>query len=266
MGKISEKHLDYSLQCSRATLEMEELYPSKENDEVCYKIAAGDLNQQQAIDGIVNSMKLDKSQGVEQEVSSYSKYCYEGSLVLINNFNIRSKDKLLKAEGELARIREFALKLAPKPGQFDLPHLQEIHKFLFQDIYPFAGKLRQENISKGNSIFLPVEQFQNGIPYFFQYLNKRIAKPDGLKLDDLAAKLAYYMSELNFIHPFREGNGRTQREFIRCLALKYGYTINWASVGKLKLKEATIKAFDDPNDLLDLAGCIKEGINIYSFL
>lgn len=79
----------------------------------------------------------------------------------------------------------------------------------------------------------------------------------GLSAEKFSEMAAYYMSELNIIHPFREGNGRSIREFIRQLALKCGYIINWPLIGSEALLEATITAAAD-NNYRPLADCIFE--------
>jgi len=68
-------------------------------------------------------------------------------------------------------------------------------------------------------------------------------------LDEFIDKLTYYMTELNVLHPFREGNGRTQREFFRCLAKESGYSINWADVDASAMLTAMIRSPYD-NSLL----------------
>jgi cell filamentation protein len=73
-------------------------------------------------------------------------------------------------------------------------------------------------------------------------------------VDNFSEKAAYYMSEINMIHPFREGNGRTIREFIRQLALYCGYIINWSLIDKDTLLNATIAAVD--KDYIPMSSCI----------
>ena len=74
------------------------------------------------------------------------------------------------------------------------------------------------------------------------------------QLDDLA----FIMAELNIIHPFREGNGRTIREFIRCLGLHYGLLINWGNVDKEKILSASIQSVDDSTALRHIIECCIE--------
>ena len=103
--------------------------------------------------------------------------------------------------------------------------LLEIHHHLFQDVYEWAGKVRTVNISKDGKPFFEGERFQMG----FRYIDSLIIEFDKIKPDNQQAiceKLAEILDNINFRHPFREGNGRAQREFIRTLAFQKGYTLN----------------------------------------
>ena len=103
--------------------------------------------------------------------------------------------------------------------------LLKIHHYLFQDVYNWAGKVRTVNISKNGKPFFDGERFDNA----FHYVNKLIIDYRKIKNNDkkqVAEKLAEILDNVNFLHPFREGNGRTQREFIRLLALEKGLELN----------------------------------------
>lgn len=100
-----------------------------------------------------------------------------------------------------------------------------IHKYLFQDVYAWAGKVRTVEISKEGTPFLPTAAFDTGFAYVDRLLMeyRKIAAGD---LPPLAGKLAELLDSINHLHPFREGNGRTQREFLRTLALEKGIVLN----------------------------------------
>jgi cell filamentation protein len=103
--------------------------------------------------------------------------------------------------------------------------LFEIHKYLFQDIYTWAGKKRIVEISKDGKQFFPTTHFDNAL----RYIDQLIAEYKKIPKDDkrhLAEKLAEILDNINYLHPFREGNGRTQREFLRLLASEKGLTLN----------------------------------------
>lgn len=100
-----------------------------------------------------------------------------------------------------------------------------IHKYLFQDIYAWAGKKRTVEISKDGKQFFPTTHFDNA----FGYIDTLITEFKGIHRDNkrrLAEKLAEILDNVNYLHPFREGNGRTQREFLRLLANEKGWTLN----------------------------------------
>jgi len=103
--------------------------------------------------------------------------------------------------------------------------LFEIHKHLFQDLYVWAGKKRIVEISKDGKQFFPTSHFDNA----FRYIEQLIAEFRKIPKDNkrkLAGKLAELLDNVNYLHPFREGNGRTQREFLRLLTLEKGLTLN----------------------------------------
>ena len=103
--------------------------------------------------------------------------------------------------------------------------LLEIHQHLFQDIYAWAGKVRTVNISKDGKPFFDGERFSSA----FQYIDSLIEEYrtiDSSNFAEIAKVLDFILDHVNFLHPFREGNGRTQREFIRLLALEKGLTLN----------------------------------------
>lgn len=100
-----------------------------------------------------------------------------------------------------------------------------IHKHLFQDIYIWAGKKRIVEISKDRKQFFPTSHFDNAIRYIDKLVTEFKNIPKGNK-KSLAEKLAEILDNVNYLHPFREGNGRAQREFLRILALEKELTLN----------------------------------------
>ena len=103
--------------------------------------------------------------------------------------------------------------------------LLDIHRYLFQDVYHWAGQKRAVEISKQGKPFFLTEYFDNG----FSYTDTLIVdyrKINPADKSSLAGYLAVLLDNINYLHPFREGNGRTQREFIRVLALEKGYSLN----------------------------------------
>jgi len=107
----------------------------------------------------------------------------------------------------------------------DSNSLLTIHHYLFQDVYAWAGKVRTVNISKDGKPFFDGERFAIA----FQYIDNLLLEYKNIRKtnrNQIAEKLAELLDNINYLHPFREGNGRTQREFIRLLALEKGYQLN----------------------------------------
>jgi cell filamentation protein len=194
----------------------------------------------------------------DRKETGQSRYCYPGTDVLINKENIRNAKALAAYEADITILRQYELeKEQVVKGRFGTTHLKRIHQYIFQDIYPFAGKYRIENITKGSTTFCRSEFIQENLECILGEL-KNDRYLEDLEERKFADKAAYYMSEINMIHPFREGNGRTIREFIRQLALYCGYSINWSLIDKATLLNATIAAVDKDYKLL--SACIQKVI------
>ena len=175
-------------------------------------------------------------------------YVYPGTNVLKNLRDIRDPEALSTAEAIATTRRVSELQLKPLPGRFDIPHLQSIHRHIFQDIYPWAGKFRQVNIARSGQFYFAFhEQIVSVLTETFD----KLTKEQHLKHADpkqFANRAAYYLGELNAIHPFRDGNGRTQREFVRQLGLNAGHTLNWFRVSRAQMYEASARSFDQGNN------------------
>lgn len=157
----------------------------------------------------------------------------------------------MEKERQFTGFRLVQLEQDPIQGNFDLSHLQKIHKHLFQDIYSWAGHLRTVDISKGNTLFA----LSHNLKPLFDDLTSKLKRDNflrGLNIEKFSERLAFYTSEINAYHPFREGNGRSTREFVRCLAKEAGYTINYSQIDKTELYQALVKSFTDYSDLKDV--------------
>lgn len=156
------------------------------------------------------------SNRVQEALSSQSKYCYPNSNVLINNFNIQNQENLNKAERNITALMLLKLQTNPIPEAnklFSVEYFTDLHKQVFEHIYPFAGKIRNENMIKGNTPFCRPEFIYNYLNMLFEKMFEDVKK---IKTkEDIITFLAYYYSEINIVHPFREGNGRIMREFLR---------------------------------------------------
>ena len=127
---------------------------------------------------------------------------------------------------------------------FNKEYFLSIHKYLFQDIYPWAGTIREVDLFKDNSAFAPARFLDGSLNDFFENL-KRDNFLSGFNTDEVSELASYYMLELNFIHPFREGNGRTKRHFMTQLVKGAGYDLGLDRIRPEELVMADILAFDD---------------------
>ena len=189
--------------------------------------------------------------------TTQSIYCYPDSNVLKNKLNIRDNKLLKTAEEEITLIKQMELLKNPIKGNFSKAHFMNIHKFIFEDIYSFAGKIRREQISKADTMFYPPNLIDRELDKVFAKIKEKnmLKETDKEKVFD---NLAYVMAELNIIHPFREGNGRSIREFIRLMAKRMGYDLNWGNVDKEKLLEASILSVDNYKMLIRiLEACVE---------
>lgn len=170
--------------------------------------------------------------------------------VLRNRLGISDEATLEQAEAALVATRSFELSLAPLNGLFDLAHLQAIHRYLFGDVYEWAGHLRTIDISKGGHLFAHHAHIVSAAAPIFHKLaeGKHLV---GLGRIAFCERAAHYLGELNALHPFREGNGRAQREFISHLAHTADYYIAWKSVGRAEMLEASIQSFTGDTSRLD---------------
>jgi cell filamentation protein len=183
--------------------------------------------------------------------TTQSIYCYPDSNVLKNKLNIRDNKLLKTAEEEITLIKQMELLKNPIKGNFSKAHLMNIHKFIFEDIYSFAGKIRREQISKADTKFYPPNLIDRELDKVFDKIKEKnmLRETDDEKVFD---NLAYVMAELNIIHPFREGNGRSIREFIRLMAKRMGYDLNWGNVDREELLEASISSVDNYKVLIGI--------------
>lgn len=148
-------------------------------------------------------------------------YCYEGTTVLINRADLRDQTELDEFEGEMLSLR-FS---EPFPtGLLSYRHYLAVHRHLFQDVYPWAGKIRTVRIFKDRSAFCYPEHIDREMRRLFAGLAKQ-KYLRGLNARTFAGKAAHFLAELNAIHPFREGNGRTQLSFLVILADRAGHRL-----------------------------------------
>jgi len=183
------------------------------------------------------------------EFERVKNYCYPDSYVLRNKLDIRDAETLSIAEREFVSSKLAYVKENPIKGNFDLNHLRRIHAYLFCDIYNWAGELRTVNIAKGNQFcnYLHLETYADGV-FAKLRAEKSLA---GVSAEDMPTRLAYYLSEINVLHPFREGNGRAQRVFIEYLARSAGFRADFSNVSGQEMVEASAASFALNYDMME---------------
>ena len=181
-------------------------------------------------------------------LNSSTDNCYEGTTCLVNKFGIRDEAKLSEIEAQITFAKAVMLEESSVEGNFDFEHFKRIHEFLLCDLYDWAGQVRTVDISKKRTNFLEAVSIENVATKCFAKIASGYL--DNLSFDEFAGRIAEFYNEVNYIHPFREGNGRTQRIYFTQLIRHYGYDINFADVDTDELMIATIQASQGVMDFL----------------
>lgn len=165
--------------------------------------------------------------------------CYPGTTVLRNKLNIEDQAKL--DEFELPLFLTRADEEVPT-GNLDYEHYKVVHHHLFQDIYEWAGEVRTIRIGKGGNWFCYPEYIDQEMRRIFGGM----AEADyfrGLAIEDFAGEVAHVLAEINAVHPFREGNGRTQLTFLAMLMENAGFSFNADVLERERVLNAMIESF-----------------------
>lgn len=160
---------------------------------------------------------------------SWDPYLDLGTGVLRNRLGLADPEALRRAEAGLSAVRIAQLATAPLPGRYDLAHLRAFHRLIFGEVYDWAGELRTVRLGKGGVLFCPPAELPARASAVFGRLaaaGHLRGRPRPAFLDGLTTVLA----EVNFLHPFREGNGRAQRAFLGQLARSAGHPIRWTEL------------------------------------
>ena len=182
-------------------------------------------------------------------VNSSTDGCYEGTTCLINKLDIRDEKQLADVEADITFAKMSELDKKPIDGAFDFEHYKAIHRFLFDELYDWAGEIRTVNISKKGTHFAAAEEIQRIADSCFRRLKENNYFQDQ-DFDDFVDSIVDFYCVTNMLHPFREGNGRTQRIFITQLIRLNGYNIKFSKIDKDELMIATIQAAQGIEDHL----------------
>ncbi|WP_322751179.1 MULTISPECIES: Fic/DOC family protein [unclassified Frankia] len=175
--------------------------------------------------------------------------------VLRNRLGITDPQRLQEAEAGLTLAALADLGARVLPGKYDLDHLRSFHREIFGDIYPWAGEIRGVGIARSDPFCLPqhIESYSTDV--FAALATERCLR--GLPRDSFLERLTHYFAEVNAIHPFREGNGRTQRAFFRQLSRDAGWPIDWSALDRdenIRASTASLRGDNGPlRELLDSA-------------
>lgn len=166
-------------------------------------------------------------------------YCYPDTTVLINKLALRDQAKLDAFEAEITTQRA----AEPLPdGRLTYAHYRAIHRHLFQDVYAWAGKVRTVRISKDGSMFCYPEHIDGEMRKLFGKL-RGSNYFQALAPEAFAERAAHFLSELNAIHPFREGNGRTQLALLTLLAERAGHPLRLDDLDPSTMLAAMVSSF-----------------------
>ena len=158
--------------------------------------------------------------------------------ILLNRLGLGTAAELEAAEREITHAALILLgEESPVHPGYDLPHLCAIHRRIFGDIYDWAGQIRTVAIAKGSLFCLP-QYIETSAAEIFRALRSENFFRD-LDREAFVERLAYYLGEVNAVHPFREGNGRTQRAFFEQLAREAGHTLAWQHLDAAQNIEAS---------------------------
>ncbi|GMO13281.1 MAG: Fic family protein [Mycoplasmoidaceae bacterium] len=150
-----------------------------------------------------------------------------------NRYGIKSEKELDKVEGMvvLARIASFNI----TTQIFNFKYICVINKYLFSDVYDWAGEIRKVDISKGNTRFCNCNYIKTS---WEQYVQPKIE--EFKSANDKIKCLAEIFAEINLIHPFREGNGRTTKVFIAQLTRTVNINLQWENINAEENLKASI--------------------------
>lgn len=166
-------------------------------------------------------------------------YSYEGTDTLINKLDLRDPLLLEAFESEMTTLR--ANEPLPE-GNYDVQHYKRIHHHLFQDVYSWAGVCRTIRTSKGGNPFCYPEHIDTEMLKLFQHLANGPCL-SAKTSDEFIPAATHFLAELNAIHPFREGNGRSQLAFMHLLGENAGFPLDFSRVERETFLHAMIASY-----------------------
>ena len=174
-------------------------------------------------------------------ITSSSEDCYPETTVLINKLGLKKQEALDYAEKISTSLRAVEIEKEGFDAPFSFDYYCDIHRRLFGDIYEWAGKLRATEISKQGTNFCPAKDIAEIGTAIFHRLEKE-REFIALTREQYISEISELYHDINMLHPFREGNGRTQRLFFSLLIRRAGYEIDFSSCDLEQLMVSTIYA------------------------
>lgn len=245
--EMNSLSFDYCLGYLKFTLFSEGENISEEEESLFSDILKEDISALDAINKYLKRLGLKSS---KENIASGS--FYVNTRCPVNFLGIKDRDMLDEVDLLISSLRTAELFNTSIESTPDLKYYLGVHKSLFSDLYPDAGKIRNVDLSKRTD-FVPVKEINGLLDRLFAKLKATDYLRNLDDDDDFINELSYVMSELEAIHPFLDGNGRTTRFFITHIAHRCGYEIDWINADPDSLLEASISAIDGDNQpLIDL--------------
>ena len=182
-------------------------------------------------------------------IESSGDHCYPGTSVLVNKLGIQNQAQLDENETLIVGVKTLQFELAPFPEPLDFNYYKRLHQFLFDGLYDWAGTVRSIDLSKRHTRFCAASEIESLAERMFA----RVEQMDyfrGLPREDFINELTDFYASVNYLHPFREGNGRAQRLYFRQLVQRAGYKLDFASVDSDRMMIATIHAVSGVEETL----------------
>ncbi len=186
----------------------------------------------------MNMMEKNDHYYVEGYSAELDPYAQENG-VLENNFGISDFASLNEVEADIAGVQIQEVLKQPAPNSFTASHLCALHRQVFSEVYPWAGQYRQVDIAKGDTHFLKHQTIPAELDMLFSELAK-VNFLQGAPPQIFSEFMGTFLVRLNFVHPFREGNGRVQRLLVTQIATNAGLALDWQPVGNEAMKQACI--------------------------
>ena len=174
-------------------------------------------------------------------ITSTDAGCYPNTTVLVNKLGLQTQEALDEAERIAVTLRSVEVEKAETSAPFTFEFYCKLHEHLFSDIYEWAGTLRTIDLSKKGTNFYPADHLKELGTALFTRLQEN-HEFQGLPKEEYTREIAEFYHDLNMLHPFREGNGRTQRLFFTLLLRRAGYLIDFSQFDRDELMMATIYA------------------------